>query len=91
MTIEEPKHSWDSKLRKAGVLKDKHGGMDYILYGLVGATDKEKMDFEAVKRKEFNPIAKFYAPGIRDPYYTWKGKIVEKDTLRNRELPLVGE
>lgn len=86
----EPTHKWDDKVEKVGeLISAKSGGRGFPLYAIRGASDDEKRDFEKVKNEEFLPLARFYAPNIKHPYYTWEGDIVERDKISDRTLPLV--
>ncbi|MBQ6679539.1 MAG: hypothetical protein IJM76_05895 [Lachnospiraceae bacterium] len=86
----EPKHSWSDKVERAGELPTiKEWARPLPLFKLNGATDEEKREFEAEKNAELRPVAKFYVPDMEDPYYTWEGEVVERSSLKGRELPLV--
>lgn len=90
MIGDSPKHEWDDKMVRVGEIEStKRGGREYVLYGLKGATNAEKRDFEKVMNQDFLPLAKFYVPSMKEPYYTWFGEIIERDELSGRELPLV--
>ena len=62
------------------------------LVGLKSDTDEQlKMQFEKEKNAEMKRLiigTGIYEINLKDPYYTWEGKIVERSSLKDRELPL---
>ena len=52
------------------------------------ATPKDKEEFEQYINEEQAFFIKKLNPDLENPYYTWEGKIVERSSLKDRELPL---
>ena len=74
------------KAKKQYKFEDKH------LVGLKPDTDDQiKLQFEKLKNgiMKNTGMARLYELNAEDPYYTWEGKIVERSSLKDRELPLV--
>ncbi len=62
----------------------------YVMFKLKPeAPDDVKLKFEKAMNVEYASQADVYTPELKEPYYTWEGKIVERDSLKGRKLPLV--
>ena len=89
-----PKTPYTGKLTEGDVVKAKkqYRFPDYKLAGLKPDTDDQlKMMFEKWKNAEMKRLiigTGIYDINLKDPYYTWEGKIVERSSLAGRELPL---
>lgn len=91
MTEQRPKQSWDKYKKKAGQIPCivKHLS-PYDLEKLdYNAPDDVKLDFEKYQNDMFRGCAMYHVPDMKEPYYTWEGKVVERSSLADRELPLV--
>ena len=87
MTIMSPETAWGELL---DYVKDKDKRPDGMAYRLkTEASDKEKQRFEGYMMEENGFFLKAFFPEIKDPYYTWEGEIVERSSLKDRDLPLV--
>lgn len=91
-----PEYSWKKYLKKTGelpVLNEKfknNGHEPYTLYGLEdSAPDEVKLEFEKWQKRMFSNLARFYVPDMKEPYYTWEGKVVERSSIEGRALPLI--
>lgn len=53
------------------------------------ASDEDKTDFEdyVMNFEGGREFLKQMFPKMKDPYYTWEGKIVERASLKGRKLP----
>lgn len=90
-----PEYSWDKYIRKVGEIKPadprrrERGDVGFAILALSkDAPDEVKMEFEKFQKMSFGNLARFFVPEMKEPYYTWEGKIVERHTLEGRELPL---
>ena len=54
-----------------------------------GASDAEKKDFEYYQNSTNGNALRAIYKDLKEPYYTWEGKVVEQSSLKDRELPLV--
>ena len=91
----EPTYPW-TKYRvriediKAKDTKLAKFGFRYAMFKLKPEVpDDVKVAFEKAMNAEYAPQADVYTPDLKDPYYTWEGKIAERDSLKDRKLPLV--
>lgn len=89
MVILMPEQIWGDKLETTNSGWSK----PYNLRLKPEATDEEKMSFEDYVMNlyggwEMLPQGPF---GLKKPYYTWEGKIVELESLKGRKLPTAKE
>lgn len=89
-----PKNPYTGKTIFGDIIKPKKQYKidDMKLVGLKPDTDERlKMQFEKEKNAEMKRLiigTGIYEINLKDPYYTWEGKIVERSSLKDRELPL---
>ncbi len=75
------------------ILVDPKGNKDSVFNHRLKptASDDEKHQFEAYAMVQMN--GEFFltkrCPEMKDPYYTWEGKVVERSTLEGRTIPIV--
>lgn len=91
MVILMPEQIWGDKLEK--VDKSLPDDISFNIRLKPEATDEEKADFEDYMMNlmggwEMLPQGPF---GLKKPYYTWEGKIVELESLKGRKLPTAKE
>ena len=88
MTPLSPETAWGDNLE----LKDKNGYEDDIfnLKLKAAAKDSDKADFEKYVMNTMGGevFLKEGYPDMKDPYYTWEGKVVERASLKGRGIPL---
>lgn len=88
MTPLSPEAIWGDKLE----LKDKDGYGDDIfnLKLKASATDEDKEDFEDYVMNTMGGCVflRENYPDMKDPYYTWEGKVVERKSLEGRKIPV---
>lgn len=91
MIILSPEVIWGNKLEK--VDKNLPDDTSFNICLKPEATDEEKTEFEDYMMNLMSGwfFLKYAAPGLKKPYYTWEGKIVELASLKYRELPPVKE
>lgn len=94
MVKDEPRTPWTDYREKAGNLpyseRYKILGADGMqLWKLKPNTpDEVKQQFEQWFTNLIRHDKEYYVPEMKDPYYTWEGKVVERSSLKGRELPL---
>ncbi len=83
-----PQTRWGKKL----AVVDKRGPVDdtFNLRLKPTATDEDKHSFECYVMQEMagQYFLKEDYPDMKDPYYTWEGKVVERSSLKGRSIPL---
>lgn len=86
-----PETRWGKKLTY--VSKKRPKGDRFNLRLTEEATDREKEEFEVYIMYQMGGdyFLKKLFPNMRDPYYTWEGKVVEKASLKGRSLRMAGE
>lgn len=96
MVKDEPKTPWTDYREKAGTLQYAIKELQRMspegkqLWKLrPDAPDGVKMAFERRFTNEIRAQRKYFVPELKDPYYTWEGNVVERSSLKGRELPLV--
>ena len=96
MIGEEPRTPWTDYREKAGTIQYVDEAFKKVcpegkqLWRLrPDAPDDVKRAFERRFTGEIRGSKEFIVPDMKDPYYTWEGKIVERSSLEGRELPLV--
>ncbi len=67
---------------------------DYDIFNIRlkdGAPDRYKTELETYVMIEMSGdfVLKKLYPKMKEPYYTWEGRVVEKSSLRRRALPAV--
>ncbi len=92
MTPMGPVAIWGDKLER-GENYDKRRAKDSIFNLRLkdAATDEEKTEFEryAMHMMGGYRLLKRGYPKMKEPYYTWEGRVVEKASLKGRGLPTV--
>lgn len=86
MSMMSPQAIWGEKLE---LVNRKWDDMDDIfnLRLKAGASDEEKESFEDYAMNGMGGafFLKAEHPEMREPYYTWEGKVVEKASLKGRK------
>lgn len=86
-----PASPWDGKMKPAGefVSKEKFADGSKRTLRMFAITEDAEDSVKIAYEKLRNGLnLSFFAPEMDDPYYTWEGKIVERSSLKDRELPL---
>lgn len=90
-----PKTPWGEYQEKAGSIQYVDEGFKKVcpegqtLWRVKqSAPDSVKRAFEKHFTDDIKFRKKYFFPDMKDPYYTWEGKIVERDSLKDRKLPL---
>ena len=88
MVVMSPETIWGDDLE----LVDKNGSADdYFNLRLKSTvTDDDKYSFECYVMQVMGGeyFLKEMYPEMKDPYYTWEGKVVERSSLKGRQIPL---
>lgn len=89
MTILMPEQIWGDKLETA----NNEWSEPYNLRLKPTATDEEKTAFEDYVMNQYGgwEALKSGPFGLKKPYYTWEGKIVEFESLKDRGFPTANE
>ncbi len=87
MTPMAPSTIWGDKLEVIDKNRSRHSIFNLRLKK--EATNKEKQDFEAYVMYTMGGDYFLTAdhPDMKEPYYTWEGKVVEKASLKGRGFP----
>lgn len=91
MTPLSPETMWGDKLELVDKNGDKYDAFNLKLKG--SATDEEKAEFEdyVMNAMAGNVFLKEDYPDMKDPYYTWEGKVVERKSLEGRKIPVASD